>query len=116
VSADALSWREKTENWQALTTCAQATTAKLFPDGRRVGAWPGDKLLEVNLNHQERRVVGRLLTERKALLIETTEDTTQPDPARRAGSKELSVIESMLGKLSLRDLASTGGADLLRSR
>ena len=59
---------------------------------------PGDKLLEVKLNDQERRVVGRLLTERKALLIETTEDTTQPDAARRAGSIELSVIESILGK------------------
>jgi hypothetical protein len=52
--------------------------------------------LEVKLNDQERRVVGRVLTERKALLIETTEDTTQPDPARRAGSIELSVIESIL--------------------
>ena len=31
-------------------------------------------LLEVKLNDQERRVVGRVLTERRALLIETTED------------------------------------------
>ena len=59
---------------------------------------PGDKLLEVKLNDQERRVVGRVLPERKALLIETTDDTTQPDAARRAGSIELSVIESILGK------------------
>ena len=36
--------------------------------------------------------MGKLLSERKALLIETTEDTTQPDSARRAGSIELSVI------------------------
>ena len=42
--------------------------------------------------------MGRVLTERKALLIETTDDTTQPDSARRAGSIELSVIESILGK------------------
>ena len=49
--------------------------------------------MEVELNDQERRAVGRLLTERKALLIETTEDTTQPDSARRAGSIELSVID-----------------------
>ena len=48
--------------------------------------------MEVTLNDQERRVVGRVLTERKALLIETTEDTTQPDSARRTGSIELSVI------------------------
>ena len=47
--------------------------------------------------------MGRLVTERKALLIETTEDTTQPDSARRAGSIELSVIESILGKLFLRE-------------
>ena len=43
--------------------------------------------------------MGRLLTERKAQLIEITEDTTQPDASRRAGSIELSVIESTLGKL-----------------
>ena len=60
--------------------------------------------------------MGRLLTERKALLIEITEDTTQPDPARRAGSIELSVVESILGKLCLRDLTSTGAADLLQRR
>jgi DNA-binding NarL/FixJ family response regulator len=71
----------------------------LFPDGPTTSLWPGDKLLEVKLNDQERRAVGRLLSERKALLIETTDDTTQPDSARRAGSIELSVIESILGKL-----------------
>jgi hypothetical protein len=54
--------------------------------------------LEVKLNDQERRVVGRVLTERRALLIETTEDTTQPDAARHAGSIELSIIGSILGK------------------
>jgi hypothetical protein len=78
----------------------------LFPDRPTTSPWPGDKLLEVKLNDQERRVVGRVLTERKALLIETTEDTTQPDAARRAGSVELSVIEAILGKLCLRDLTS----------
>ena len=54
--------------------------------------------MEVTLNDQERRVVGRVLTERKALLIETIEDTTQPDAARRAGSIELSIIEPILRK------------------
>ena len=72
--------------------------------------------MEVELNDHERRAVGRLLTERKALLIEMTEDTTQPDSARRSGSIELLVIKSTLGKLSRRDLTSTGAADLLRSR
>jgi hypothetical protein len=68
--------------------------------------------LEVKLNDQERRAVGRLLRERKALLIETTEDTTQPDSARRAGSIELSVIESMLGKLRLRDVTAASAKKL----
>ena len=37
--------------------------------------------------------MGRLLAERKALLIEVTEDTTQPqNSARRFGSIELLVI------------------------
>ena len=70
--------------------------------------------MEIELNDQERRAVGRLLTERKALLIETTEDTTQPDPARRAGSIELSVIESILGKLCLRDVTSIGASAMRR--
>jgi hypothetical protein len=70
--------------------------------------------LEVKLNDQERRVVGRLLTERKALLIETTEDTTQRDPARRAGSIELSVIESILGKLTAASAMRLGVAEGIR--
>ena len=48
--------------------------------------------------------------ERKALLIETTEDTTRPDHARRAGLMELSVIASILGKLCLRDVMSIGAS------
>jgi hypothetical protein len=64
--------------------------------------------LKIELNDQERRVVGRLLTERKGLLIEITEDTTQPDASRRAGSIELSVIESTLGKL--RDVTSSAAS------
>ena len=87
-----------------------ATTAKLFPNGPTTSPWPGDKLLEVKLNNQERRAVSRLLTERKALLIETTEDTTQPDPARRAGLIELPVIESMLGKLCPRHVTSAAAS------
>ena len=62
--------------------------------------------MKIELSDQERRVVGRLLRERRALVIETTEDTTQPDHARRAGSIELSVIESILGKLCLREVTS----------
>jgi hypothetical protein len=70
--------------------------------------------LEVKLNDQERRAVGRLLTERKARLIETTEDTTQPDSARRDGLIELLVVASILGKLRLRDVAPTGAANVLQ--
>jgi hypothetical protein len=66
--------------------------------------------LEIELNDQERRAVGRLLMERKALLIETTEDTTQPDAERRAGLIEFSVIESILGRLRLRDVTSTAAS------
>jgi hypothetical protein len=58
--------------------------------------------------------VGRLLTERKALLIETMGDTTQPDPARRAALTELLVIVSILGRLHLRDVTSTGAANVLQ--
>ena len=60
--------------------------------------------------------MGRLLTERKARLIETTEDTTQPDSARRAASTELLVIVSILGKLRLRDVTLTGAANVLRRK
>ena len=63
--------------------------------------------MQIQLNDQERRTVGKLLTERKAHLIEMTEDTTLRDSARRSRSIELSIIESMLGKLCLRDLTST---------
>jgi hypothetical protein len=111
VNADAVSWREKTEIWQTLTTCAQQQPLSCVPavsvvvDG---GPFATDRghLLKIELNAQERRAVGRWLTERKGLLIETTEDTTQPDSARHAGSIELSVIESVLGKLCIRDLTS----------
>ena len=43
--------------------------------------------------------MGRLLTERKARLIEITGDTTQPDRARRAGLIELLTIASVIRKL-----------------
>ena len=115
MSADAHSWREKTEFWQALTTCAQqqplscVSAVGLFvDDGHFVTG--EDTSLKIELNDQERRSVRKLLSERKALLIETTEDTTQPDSARRAGSIELSVIEAILGKLCLRDLTSIAGS------
>ena len=104
-----------TEFWQALTPCAEQQPLSCFPTADDFAVARG-QLLEVNLNDQERRAVGRLLTERMALLIETTEDTTWPDAERRDGLIELSVIESILGKLRLRDVTSTVAADLLQRR
>ncbi len=69
--------------------------------------------MQIRLNDQERRVVGRLLTERKALLIEITEDTTQPDRGGRSGLIELLVIVSIHRKLRLRAVTSTGAANVL---
>ncbi len=59
--------------------------------------------------------MGRLLTERKALLIEVMEDTTQPDPERRAGLMEFLVIASVFRKLRIQGLTWTV-ADLLQRR
>jgi hypothetical protein len=112
--ADAVFWRGKTEFWQALTARAEQRPLSCFPTARRLRCGPETSSLEVKLNDQERRVVGRLLTERKALLIETTEDTTQRDPARRAGSIELSVIESILGKLTAASAMRLGVAEGIR--
>ena len=67
-----------------------------------VGKIVGDNLLEIELNDQERRAVGRLLAERKARLVEITEDTTEPDSARRTGLIELLTIVSVINKLRLR--------------
>ena len=72
--------------------------------------------MEVKLHDQERRAVGRLLTERKALLIETTEDATQPDAERRAGLIELLVVASTLRKLCLRDVTSFGAVNVLQRK
>jgi hypothetical protein len=55
--------------------------------------------LNIELNDQERRAVGRSLVERRARLIESTGDTTQTRATQRAGSLELSAIASVLRKL-----------------
>jgi hypothetical protein len=75
-----------------------------------------DTYLKIELNDQERRAVDRLLADRKAHLTEITGDTTWPDRARRAGSIELSAIESILGKLCLRDITSAGAANVLQCK
>ena len=75
----------------------------------------GDKFLEIQLNDEERQIVGILLRERNAFLIETTEDTTRPDAERRAASVKSLAIASILEKLRLRDLLSARAADLSRT-
>jgi hypothetical protein len=55
--------------------------------------------LKLELNDQERRAVGRSLTERKARLIENAGDTTLSRADQRAASAELSAISSVLKKL-----------------
>ena len=67
-------------------------TASDFAAGR------GDPL-EIELNNQEMRAVGRLFAERKAFLIEVTGDKTQPDLARRGGMIEFLTILSVIRKL-----------------
>jgi hypothetical protein len=57
------------------------------------------KGLNIELNDQERRAVGRALVERRAGLIESTGDTTQARATQRAGLLELSAIVSVLRKL-----------------
>ena len=87
----------------------------MFPTVGNIAAGR-DNFLEIELKDQERRAIRRLLAERKALLIENPEDTTQPDAERRAALTELLVIVSILGKLRLRDVTSTGAANVLRRR
>jgi hypothetical protein len=81
-----------------------------------VGKIARDNLLEIELNDQERRAVCRLLTERKARLMEITDDTTQSDTARAAALIELLVVVSILGKLRLRDVTSTSTANVLQRK
>ena len=61
-----ISWREKTEDWQALTTCAEQQPLSCLPTAGDFAVARRQRSLEIELNDQERRAVGRLLTERKA--------------------------------------------------
>jgi hypothetical protein len=55
--------------------------------------------LKIDLDDQERRVLGRVLVERRARLIESTGDTTQTRATQQAGLVELSAMRSVLQKL-----------------
>jgi hypothetical protein len=55
--------------------------------------------LKLELNDQERRAVNKSLVERKAHLIEISEDTTLPRGTQRLGLLELEAIVSVLRKL-----------------
>jgi hypothetical protein len=69
--------------------------------------------LNLELDDQERRAIGRALVERRAHLIENTEDTTQTRAARRSGSLELVAIASVLRKLRIADRRTGSCTDKL---
>ena len=114
MSADAVSWREKTEFWQALTTCAEQQPLSCVPTADDFAVGPETSSWKSSSTIRKGEPWADCSRNAKRVLIETTEDTTRPDPARRAGLIELLVIESILGKLRLRDAAATGAANVLQ--
>jgi hypothetical protein len=77
---------------------------------RAVMPLTGNGGLKIELNNQERRALGRALVERRARLIESAEDTTQPRATQRVGLLELSAIASVLRKLRRLGSDRPGGA------
>jgi hypothetical protein len=59
---------------------------------RRVG-------LNIELDDLDHRAIGEALVERMGCLIEIVEDTTRTISARRAASRELKLLTSVLRKL-----------------
>jgi hypothetical protein len=55
--------------------------------------------LKLELDDRERRAVGKSLVDRRARLIESTGDTTQPRAAQRSGLLELEAIASVFRKM-----------------
>jgi hypothetical protein len=55
--------------------------------------------LNIELNDFDHRAIGEAFVERMGRLIEIVEDTTQTISARRAASRELSRLMSVLRKL-----------------
>ena len=55
--------------------------------------------LNIELDNLDHRVIGEALVQRVGQLIELVEDTTRTTSARRAASRELSVLMSVLCKL-----------------
>jgi hypothetical protein len=55
--------------------------------------------LKLEIDDPERRAIERSLAERQSRLIENAEDTTLTPARRQAGTRELSVISSVLRKL-----------------
>jgi hypothetical protein len=55
--------------------------------------------LNIELDNLDHRVIGEALVERVGHLIEIAEDTTRTISARRAGSRELRLLMSVLCKL-----------------
>jgi hypothetical protein len=55
--------------------------------------------LNIELDNLDHRVIGEALVERAGHLIEIVEDTTRTTSARRAASRELRLLTSVLCKL-----------------
>jgi hypothetical protein len=55
--------------------------------------------LNIVLDNLDHRVIGEALVERVGHLLEIVEDTTRTASARRAASRELRLLISLLGKL-----------------
>jgi len=60
----------------------------------------GDSLLTVKLDDLDQRAVRKALAERKGGLIEIVGDTTKAASSRRAASRELELIASVLSRLT----------------
>src|SRR5579871_1218543 len=60
----------------------------------------GDSLLTVKLDDLDQRAVRKALAERKGGLIEIVGDTTKAASSRRAASRELKLIASVLSRLT----------------
>ena len=70
--------------------------AQLTAGGYAAGRGHG---LQIELDDQERRALGKALIERRERVIESAGDTTLPRATQRAGLLEISAIASVLRKL-----------------
>jgi hypothetical protein len=74
----------------------RAANLASYPRDQR--GW-GKSCLKVELDDLEQRAVGNSLIEHRARLFELVEDTTRTMTSRRAASRELAVVASVLRRL-----------------